>query len=132
MKQYTAHIECNSTGWYSVYVEEDTPFGLIGEGNTEQEAIQDFLAVYEAMRKAHYERTGERCEMSFRFVLDMSALLNKYKNFISLVGLSKLTGINKAQLSQYVCGTRKPSPKTEERIKASVRAFAQELSEVFA
>ena len=49
-----------------------------------------------------------------------------------LAGLSKLTGINKAQLSQYVCGKRNPSPKTQEKIKKAVTDFAQELSQSFA
>ena len=65
MKTVTAHIECNKDGFYSVYVPADLPFGLLGEGDTAEEAKQDFLAVYEAMREAHRERTGEDIEQPF-------------------------------------------------------------------
>lgn len=45
-KQCTAHIECGNDGFYSVYVEEDFPFGFFGEGRTVKEAKQDFLGTF--------------------------------------------------------------------------------------
>ena len=131
MKTVIAHIECNKEGFYSVYVPEDLPFGLLGEGNTAEEAKQDFLAVYEAMREAHRVRTGDAIELQFDFVMDASAFLQQYKGIFTLAGLSRLTGINKAQLSQYVCGTRRPSPRTQAKIKESIQELANELSRVF-
>lgn len=127
MESIKAHIESNGQGLYSVYVEKDLVFGLIGEGYSIEEAKADFLAVYESMRKAHRDRTGEEVNYQFSFVLDVSALLAHYKYILSLSGLSKLTGINKAQLSQYVCGTRNPSPKTQKRIKQAISQFAHNL-----
>jgi hypothetical protein len=127
-----AHIESGSDGWYSVYHNEDLPFGFFGEGKTAEEAKKDFLAVFEAMRKDHLERTGENVEVEFEFVYDASAFLQHYKGLLTLAGLSRMTGINKAQLSQYVCGRRHPSSKTQERIKVSVQQFADELSRAMA
>ena len=127
-----AHIECNSNGFYTVYFEEDLPFGCIGEGYSAKEAKEDFLKVFEEMRRNHLERTGENVEVEFEFVYDASAFLQHYKGLLTLAGLSRMTGINKAQLSQYVCGTRHPSPKTQERIKIGVQRFAQELSSAMA
>jgi len=66
--------------------------------------------------------------LDFDFVYDTSAFLQQYKGLLTLSGLSRMTGINKAQLSQYVCGRRHPSPKTGEKIKASVKRFAEELA----
>lgn len=123
-----AHIECNNSGFYTVYFEEDLPFGCFGEGFSAKEARENFLATFEAMRKEHLERTGENVEAEFEFVYDASAFLQYYKGLLTLAGLSRMTGINKAQLSQYVTGRRHPSPKTQERIKLSVQQFAQELS----
>lgn len=131
-KHITAHIECNSNGFYTVYHNEDLPFGFFGEGYSAKEARQDFLDTFEAMRQDHLERTGENVEAEFEFVFDASAFLQYYKGLLTLAGLSKMTGINKAQLSQYVTGRRHPSPKTQERIKTSVRQFAQELSQAMA
>lgn len=131
-KHIKAHIECNSNGFYTVYHNEDLPFGFFGEGYSVKEARQDFLDTFEAMRQDHLERTGENVEAEFEFVYDASAFLQYYKGLLTLAGLSRMTGINKSQLSQYVTGRRHPSPKTQERIKASVQQFAQELSRAMA
>lgn len=122
-----AHIESNGQGMYSVYVEEDLPFGLLGEGTTIEEAKADFMEVYKEMREAHKARTGEEVSYEFCFVTDISAFLATYKYILSLAGLAKLTGINKAQLSQYVCGTRRPSPKTQDKIKRALAGLGKEL-----
>lgn len=127
-----AHIECNSNGFYTVYHNEDLPFGFFGEGYSAKEARQDFLDTFEAMRQDHLERTGENVDLEFDFVFDASAFLQYYKGLLTLAGLAKMTGINKAQLSQYVCGRRHPSPKTQERIRVSVLQFAEELSRAMA
>ena len=131
-KKCIAHIECSHDGFYSVYSEEDFPFGFFGEGNTAREAKEDFLNLFDAMRKDHFNRTGEKVEAEFTFVYDASAFLQHYKGILTLSGLSGITGINKVQLSQYVCGRRHPSPKTQQKIKASVIAFAEELSHAMA
>lgn len=131
-RHLTAHIECNNSGFYTVYLIEDLPFGCFGEGFSAKEAKEDFLRVFDGMRRKHQERTGENVEAEFSFVYDASAFLQEYKGLITLAGLAKITGINKAQLSQYVCGRRHPSPKTQERIKMGVLQFAQELSQAMA
>ncbi len=131
-KHIKAHIECNSNGFYTVYHNEDLPFGFFGEGNSVKAAREDFLATFEAMREDHLKRTGENVEAEFEFVYDASAFLQHYKGLLTLAGLSRMTGINKGQLSQYVTGHRHPSPKTQEKIKVSVQQFAQELSRAMA
>ena len=131
MIQLKAHIECNKSGYYSVYAEDGLPFGVIGEGETAEQAKQDFLNVFEAMRQAHKERTNEYVEAEFDFVLDASAFLQQYKGVLTLSGLSRITGVNKAQLSHYVTGVRRPSPRTQEKIKESVLLFANQMSRAF-
>lgn len=135
MKKYTAHLECTNNGFYTVYIpceKDDFPFGWFGEGYSVEEAKQDFLDGFKAMAEDHYEQTGVKVEADFDFVYDASAFLHHFKGLLTLSGMSKMTGINKAQLSQYVCGRRHPSPKTEEKIKKSVKAFAEELSKAMA
>lgn len=127
-----AHIECNSKGFYSVYCNADFPFGFFGEGYTVEEAKTDFLNVFYGMRDRHFKKTGEFVDAEFTFVYDASAFLQHYKGILTLSGMSRMTGINKAQLSQYVCGKRHPSPRTQEKIKRSVRKFAEELSHAMA
>ena len=108
-----AHIECGNDGNYSVYFNEDLPFGCFGEGRTADEAKNDFLGTFEAFRRDHFQRTGENIEATFE-------------------GLARITGINKVQLSQYVCGRRHPSQKTQRKIKTSVISFAEELKHAMA
>lgn len=72
-KEYTAYIENNSNGWYSVYCKEQLPFGFFGEGATIEEAKQDFLSAFEAFRNDHHKQTGEYVQATFTFVLDTSA-----------------------------------------------------------
>lgn len=127
-----AHIECNNTGFYTVYCEEDFPFGFFGEGFSADEARVDFVECFKAMRDDYFEQTGEFIDAEFTFVYDASAFLQHYKGILTLSGMSRMTGINKAQLSQYVCGKRHPSSRTQEKIKRSVQKFAEELSHAMA
>ena len=69
-----AHVESNGNGYYSVYCEEQFPFGFFGEGYSIEEAKQDFIAVFEASCAQHKKRTGEVVEATFTFVLDESAI----------------------------------------------------------
>ena len=71
MKEYEAHVESNGAGWYSVYCNEQFPFGFFGEGATVEEAERDFLATFKAFRDEHKARTGEDIQASFTFVKDV-------------------------------------------------------------
>lgn len=115
-KKIKAHIECNSSGWYSVYVNEDFPFGFFGEGKTAEEAKEDFMNMFNEMAQSYKEKTGESVSAVFEFVYDISAILQECKNYVSFAYLAKVTGINKGMLSQYACGIRKPKPAQRERI----------------
>ena len=95
-KNYEAHVESNGANWYSVYCNEEFPFGVFGEGATIEEAERDFLAVFNEMRENYKVRTGKEVEATFSFVKDMSAVLQECKEYISFAYLSQLTGISKA------------------------------------
>ena len=129
-KQIIAHIECNKAGFFSVYTNDNLPFGLFGEGRSAELAKKDFISVFEAMCKNHESHTGERIEADINFVYDTSALLQEYKNIISFVALSKVTGINKAQLSQYACGNRHPKPEQRRRIIEGIHSIGKECMSV--
>lgn len=130
-KNVTAHIECNGSGFYSIYVEHgDLPFNFFGDGETEQAAREDFMAVYEAMRADYKERTGKEVDATFSFVKDMSAVLQECKEYISFAYLAQLTGISKAMLSQYACGTRRPKPAQRERIVSGIHQIGQACMQV--
>ena len=129
-KNYEAHVESNGANWYSVYCNEEFPFGVFGEGATIEEAERDFLAVFNEMRENYKVRTGKEVEATFSFVKDMSAVLQECKEYISFAYLSQLTGISKAMLSQYACGTRRPKPAQRERIVGGIHQIGQTCMQV--
>ena len=131
-KNYEAHVESNGANWYSVYCNEEFPFGVFGEGATIEDAERDFLAVFDGMRSNYKVRTGKDVEATFTFVKDMSAVLQECKEYISFAYLSQLTGISKAMLSQYACGTRKPKSAQRERIVSGIHQIGQTCLQVSA
>lgn len=132
MEKVKVYVCKEMDGSYSCYVDEKSKlnYGLIGEGRTVQEAINEWHAVYEAMKES-YSRDGKSfVEAEFNFVYDVPSFLAYYGALITFKGLSKLTGVSAAQLSHYATGYRNPSPKTVLKIQEGLRAFAAELSQV--
>ena len=130
MKQVKVFIEKSSCG-FSAYM-DDTPlsYGLIGEGKTVEETIEDFKQSYAEMR-SYYERVGKEFEeIRYEFFYDTASFLHEYCKAFSLAGLERITGISQTQLGHYLHGRRKPSKKTIERIESGVRKFADELTAV--
>jgi hypothetical protein len=132
MEQIKVYICREDDGTYSTYVDEKAPinYGLIGEGKTVQEAIDEWNNMYEAMKQSYAKDNIPFVEATFSFVYDVPSFLSYYSGLISLKGLSKITGISAAQLSQYATGYRYPSPKTTAKIQEGLRTIANELSQV--
>lgn len=132
MKTVRVFIERGKDGSYGAYMPDDNnlPYGVIGDGDTAQAAIDDFKAVYEDLKKAAKEEGRPFEEVDFTFSYDLPSFLGYYADLISYKGLAKLTGISAAQLSQYISGYRNPSPKTTQKIQAALHAFGNELSQL--
>ena len=61
-------IERGEDGTYSAYIATDNiPYGIIGEGRSVPEAIEDFKAGYEEMRVlyAHSGKEFPECEVEY-------------------------------------------------------------------
>ena len=133
MKTVKAFIERGSDGNYSVYVDlkdKTLNYGIHGTGETARKAVDDFMSAYEAMKAFHDKKGKAFVEAIFDFQYDVPSFLSYYSTILSLAGLHRLTGINQAQLSQYVNGYRRPSPKTAKRIETSLKDFANEISQI--
>ncbi len=132
MKKVRVFIERGNDGWYSAYLPDDNglEYGLIGEGKTYDETVADFKAVYEAMKESYAECGDKFTEVEFTFSPDVPSMLNYYSGKFTLAGLSKLTGVSAAQLSQYASGYRNPSARTKKKIQAALNAFGKELSQL--
>jgi hypothetical protein len=130
MKHVKVYIVRESDGTYSSYMDEksDLPYGLVGEGNTASEAMEQWNQAYNDMRELFAQEGKEFVEADFSFVYDVPSLLLYYAGKLTYAGLSRLTGVSAAQLSQYANGYRYPSPKTTSKIQAALNSFGNELS----
>lgn len=128
----TAIIERGNDGTYGIYLENNKlPFGIIGDGKTSQEAIEDFYNSRDEMETYYKEINKDFPEnLEFEFKYDMASFLNYYSKYLSLAGLSRLTGVNQGQLSHYVTGYRKPSKETVRKIESSLKNFAEEIKDL--
>jgi len=133
MNKIKAFIERGNDGTYGVYVDlkdNTLNYGIIGDGHTVKDAIEDFEAGYLEMKDI-YEKEGKHfVEAEFEFHYDTASFLGFYTNYFSLAGISRLTGIHQGQLSHYVNGTRNPSKRTIKKIDCCIRDFANNLSQV--
>lgn len=132
MEKVKAYIYREKNGTYSIYVDEkaNINYGLIGEGDTVENAIQDWENCYEAMKLKYAQRNKPFKEVEFSYIYDVASFLSYFNRIFTLRGLSKITGISAAQLSQYVNGYRNPSHKTTEKIQQGLNNFVKELSQV--
>ena len=116
---------------YSAYM-DDTPlnYSCMGQGDTVEEAVKDFLACYDEMR-GHFQEVGEPFEeVELEFYYDIPSFLQEFAFAFSLAGLERITGVNQKQLGHYISGYRKPSVKTVRKIEEGIHRFSKQLSAV--
>ncbi|MDR2840199.1 MAG: type II toxin-antitoxin system HicB family antitoxin [Paludibacter sp.] len=133
MNKVKAFIERGNDGTYGVYVDLDDNtlnYGIHGDGNSVEEAIEDFKAAYLEMQESFKKDNNVFAEADFDFYYDIASFLSYNKNMLSLAGLSRLTGINQGQLSHYVTGRKKPTRRTVEKMQFSINQYGKELSQV--
>ena len=124
-------IEQNSKGRYSAYIDDDrVTFGILGEGKTVEETMEDFKIGYQEMEETYQSVGREIPKLEFVFKYDTASFLSSYSKVLSLAGLSRLTGLNQGQLSHYVNGRKRPTHQTVKKIKESVHAFGRDLCQV--
>lgn len=131
MKKVRAIIERNNEGVYSIYMDDDTlTYGVSGQGETVEEAKEDFLSAYEEM-KEYYNDEGKKFEeVEFVYETDVASFLQFYSKILSLAGLERVTGVSQGQLSHYLNGIKKPRPATVLKIENELHKFAKDLSQV--
>lgn len=133
MRTINAFIERGDDGTYGIYIdlnENQLSYGVIGDGETVKEAIDDFKNSYAEMKELYQEKNKSFEEVEFVFVYDIPSFLQYFSKYLSLAGIERLTGVNQTQLSHYISGFRKPSKKTAEKIETALHEFGKELSQV--
>ena len=128
MKKVKAFIERGKDGSFGVYHNEDLPGGFFGDGQTKQEAFDDYLNSYREMIQEVEGKDKEIMEsLEFEFVIDIRSYLEYYSQFFTLSGLAKLTQVSASQLSHYLNGYKTPTPKTAKKIEDGLIGFADDL-----
>lgn len=128
MRKVKAHIEIVSDGLYSVYIDDkNLNYGVIGEGKTISEAIDDFNAVYEALKQGFKEEGHTFEEVEFIFVKDVQSFLEYYSDIFSKSALERMTGINQKQLHHYATGLHKPRQAQIKKIEDALHNLGKEL-----
>ena len=131
MRQVKAIIERAGDGTYSIYSDaDDLSYLITGTGKTVEEAKKCFEDGYADMKRYYKEEGKEFTEVEMCYCYDMASFLAYYSKVLSLAGLSRLTGVNPQQLSHYVTGRRRPSPKTVKKIMDAIHSFGKDLSTV--
>jgi predicted RNase H-like HicB family nuclease len=124
-------IERGNDGLFSYYMNEDKfDFGLNGQGNTIEEAKNEFLSAYSELKNMYLEEGREFSELEFEYEYDICSFLNYYSGVLSKSGLEKITGINQKQLWHYSSGRKKPTRTTVEKIQVGLNNFSKELGQV--
>ena len=133
MRKINVFIERGKDDTYGAYIdlnETQLTYGIIGDGNTVKEAIDDFYNSYAEMKELYKDEDKSFEEIEFIFKYDMASFLQYYSGILSLAGLERLTGVNQGQLSHYINGYRTPSQKTKEKIEKALHNFGDEISQV--
>jgi len=119
-KQITFFVEKTNTG-FSAYAEN---YPIFTTGRSISELIN---SAYEAI-EFYFEEENIIVEPNdIKFEIDFKEFFKYYK-VINAKFLAEKIGMNATLLSQYVSGTKKPSPKQTEKILSGIHQIGQELS----
>ena len=131
MRKVNAVIERANDGTYSIYSDaEDIDYLVTGTGKTAEEAKKCFEDGYEDIKQYYTKKGLPFTEIEWEYKFDMASFLNYYSKIMTYAGLSRLTGINQQQLSQYANGYRRPSAKTKEKVQNAIYSLASDFSSV--
>lgn len=130
MRKVRVLIERGGDGTYGAYIPDGSglDWGASGEGASIDAAVADFKAAYDDLKACYREAGRPFEEAEFEFGYDVPSFLDYYKGVLTLAGLSRVTGINQRQLSQYANGYRRPSGKTSRKIEGALHRLGAELS----
>jgi len=119
-KKIILTVEKTDTG-FSAYAED---YPIFTTGKSIPELIN---SAYEATEFYFEDETVKVNPNDIRFEIDFKQFFKYYK-VINAKFLAEKIGMNATLLSQYVSGTKKPSPKQTEKILSGIHQIGQELS----
>jgi predicted RNase H-like HicB family nuclease len=121
-KKITLIVEKTNTG-FSAY-SDNYPIFTTGQ------SIPELINSASEATEFYFEEENVKVEPNdIKFEIDFKQFFKYYK-VINAKFLAEKIGMNATLLSQYVSGTKKPSPKQTEKILNGIHQIGQELSEI--
>ncbi|MBO7234113.1 MAG: pilus assembly protein HicB [Paludibacteraceae bacterium] len=122
----TVIIELSADKEFYAYVKEDLGFGLMGCGDTAEEAKKDLLVAYEEMKDINHEQGIETPVLNFVYKYDMASFFSYY-SMLNITEVARNIGINPSQLRRYSRGITKASEKQYSQLREYIHKIANEL-----
>ena len=123
----TVIMEIGSDGLYSCYMVDEVPdFGLVGAGDSANEAKEDLLCAYEEIKEILIEDGKEFPNLEFEWKYDMMSFFD-YFDFLKISKVAERAGINASLMRKYVAGVSHPGEKQYKKLNKAVKDFSKEL-----
>lgn len=109
-------------------MQEDVPhFGLLGFGDTPQEAKADMLQAYEEIKEMLKEEGKPVADLDFVYHYDMKSFF-EYFDFLNISKLAERAGINPSLMRKYVSGIVNAGEGQYIKLQNAVHSIANELA----
>lgn len=115
-------------GGCSCYMEESVPdFGLLGYGETPQEAKDDMLKAYQEIKEILKEEDKTPVELEFVYHYDMKSFF-EYFDFLNVSKVAERAGINPSLMRKYTSGVANAGEGQYLKLQKAVHSIAKELA----
>lgn len=123
----TVIIEMTCEGRFDCYIEDDEKdFGACGYGDTSEEAIEDFYLACTELREEHAKDGMVIPEYDYVFKYDLRSFFDYFDCF-NAKKIAEMSGINYAQLNQYLTGRRNAGRKQYDKLAECIRKITADL-----
>lgn len=123
----TVIIEMTCEGRFDCYIEDDEKdFGACGYGDTSEEAIEDFYLACTELREEHAKDGMVIPEYDYVFKYDLRSFFDYFDCF-NAKKIAEMSGINYAQLNQYLTGRRNAGRKQYAKLAECIRKITADL-----
>ena len=128
MKKVTVIIEVSNDGGFSCYMADDIEgFGLMGYGDTAEEAKNDLLVAYDEIKELNKEEGKETPALEFSFKYDIASFFDYYK-MLNVTEVARRVGINPSLMRRYRSGISHASQKQYDKLRDYIHRLGAELS----
>lgn len=115
-------------GGCSCYMLEELPdFGLLGFGNTPQEAKADMLKAYEEINDLLVKEGKTPIKLEFVYHYDMKSFF-EYFDFLNVSKIAERAGINPSLMRKYTSGVANAGEGQYLKLKKAINSIAKELA----